>query len=150
MLITLNVVVQLQLHYAPYPDLKPALLPRCLLPLDCRLYPPPRPHPGTPRDPLLPQHPVLSNHFRCFPLRHRETIRVAFMRFQAFTGTKANPEGVRTQMGANFESMANFQAVHRLSLDLSFRADTLSCFLSDDAAALVNVMLTRDLAQWLA
>jgi hypothetical protein len=45
--------------------------------------------------------------------------------------------------------MANFQAVHRLSLDISFRTDTLSCFLPDDAAALANVMLTTDLAQWL-
>jgi hypothetical protein len=45
--------------------------------------------------------------------------------------------------------MANFQAVHRLSLHISFHVDTLSCFLSDDAAALANVMLTRDLAQWL-
>jgi len=53
------------------------------------------------------------------------------MLFQAFTGTKANPEGVRTQTGANFESMANFQAVHRLSLHISFHVDTLSCFLSD-------------------
>jgi hypothetical protein len=72
------------------------------------------------------------------------------MLFQAFSGTKANPEGVRTQTGANFESMANFQAVHRLSLHISFHVDTLSCFLSDDAAALANVMLTRDLARWLA
>jgi hypothetical protein len=53
------------------------------------------------------------------------------MLFQAFTDTKANPEGVRTQTAANFESMANFQAVHRLSLHISFHVDTLSCFLSD-------------------
>jgi hypothetical protein len=114
-LITLNVVVQLQLHYAPYPDLKPALLPRCLLPLHCPLHPPPRPHPGTPRDPLLPQHPVLSNHFRCIPLRHRKTVRVAFMHFQAFTDAKANPEGVRTQTGANNESQAKITTKQRES-----------------------------------
>jgi len=83
-LITLNVVVQLQLHYAPYPDLKQAVLPRCLLPLH-RLLPlrPPRPHPGTPRDPFIPQYPVLSNDFRRFPLRHGKTIRVVFRHFQA-------------------------------------------------------------------
>jgi len=63
------------------------------------------------------------------------------MLFQAFTSTKANPEGVRTQTGANFESMANFQAFRRLSLHISCRADTLSCFLADDAAALANVKL---------
>jgi hypothetical protein len=72
------------------------------------------------------------------------------MRFQAFAGTKANSDGVRNQTGANFECMANFQAVHGRSLDISFRPDTLSCYLSDDAAALANLMLTRDLAQWLA
>jgi len=65
-LITLNVVVQLQLHCALYPDLKPALLPRCPLPLH---RPPPRPHPCTRPDSLLPQYPALSNHFRRFPLR---------------------------------------------------------------------------------
>jgi len=124
--------VQLHLHYAPYPDLKPALLPRCL-------PPPPRPHLGTPRDPLLPQYPVLSNHFRPFPLRHRKTVRVAFRLFQAFTGAKANPEGARTQTGANFESMAYLQAFRQLSLHISFHADTHSCFLADDAPALVNV-----------
>jgi len=48
--------------------------------------------------------------------------------FQVFTGAKANPKGVRTQTGANFESMANFQAFHRLPRHISFRADTLSCF----------------------
>jgi len=48
--------------------------------------------------------------------------------FQAFTGAKANPEGVRTQTGANFKSMAHVQAFRRLSLHISFRADTLSCF----------------------
>jgi hypothetical protein len=31
--------------------------------------------------------------------------------------------------------MANFQAFRRLSLHISFRADTLSCFLADEAAA---------------
>jgi len=36
-LIAFNVVAQLQLHYAPYPDLKPALLPRCPLALHCPL-----------------------------------------------------------------------------------------------------------------
>jgi len=35
--------------------------------------------------------------------------------------------------------MANFQGFHRLSLHISFRADTLSCILADDAAALANV-----------
>ena len=126
MLITLNAVVQLQLHCAPYPDLEPALLPRWPLPLHRPLPPPPCPHPGTLQDPDLSQHPVLSNHFRRCPLRHRKTVRVAFMLFQAFTGTKANPEGVRTQTGANFESMANFQAFRRLSLRISFRTDKLS------------------------
>jgi hypothetical protein len=52
-----------------------------------------------------------------------------------FTGAKANPEGVRAQTGANFESTGNFQAFRRLSLHISFRADTLSCFLADEAAA---------------
>jgi hypothetical protein len=47
--------------------------------------------------------------------------------FQVFTGAKANPDGVRTQTGANFESVAIFQAFHRLSLHIYFRADTLSC-----------------------
>jgi len=42
-------------------------------------------------------------------------------------------------MGANFESMANFQVFRRLSLHISFRTDTLSCFLADDATALANV-----------
>jgi len=52
--------------------LKPALLPRWPLPLHRPLPPPPPPpcpHPSTARDPLLPQYPVLSNHFRRFPLR---------------------------------------------------------------------------------
>jgi hypothetical protein len=35
--------------------------------------------------------------------------------------------------------MGNFQAFRRLSLHISFRADTLSCFLADEAAALANV-----------
>jgi len=70
-LITLNVVVQLQLHCALYPDLKPALLPHCPLlhrphPLP---HPPRRPHLCTRRDPLHPQYPALSNHFRRFSLR---------------------------------------------------------------------------------
>jgi len=139
-LITLNVVVQLQLHYAPYADLKPVLLPRCLFRLHRHLHPPPpRPHPGTPRDPLLLQYPVQSNHFHRFPLCHRKTVQVAFRLFQAFTGVKGNPEGARTQTGANVESMANFQGFHWLSLHISFRADRLSCFLADDAAALANV-----------
>jgi len=42
-------------------------------------------------------------------------------------------------MGANFESMANFQAVLRLSLHISFRADTLLCLHADVDAALGNV-----------
>jgi len=46
------------------------------------------------------------------------------MLFQAFTGEKANPEGVTTQPGANSECMANTQAFRRLSLRISFRADT--------------------------
>ena len=117
--------MQLHLHYTPDPILKPALHPRCLLPLHRPLLPPPRLPPGTPQDPLFPQYPGLSNHFRRFPLRHRKTIRVTFRRFQAFTGAKANPDGVRTQTGANFE----------LLLHISFRADTLSCFLADEAAA---------------
>jgi len=62
-------------------------------------------------------------------------MRVAFRLFQVFTGTKANPEGVRTQTGANFESMANSQAFCWLLLNICFRADTLSCFLVDEAAA---------------
>jgi len=109
-LISLNAVEQLQLHYDPYPNLKPVLLPRCLLPVHRPLPPLPRPHPGTGQDPLLPQYPVLCNHFRHFPLHHRKTVRVTLRLFQALTCGKANPEGVRTQMGANFESMANFQA----------------------------------------
>jgi len=138
-LITLNVVVQLQFHYALYPDLKPAPRPQCLLPVHHPLPPLPRPHPCTSRDPLLPQYPVLSNHLLRCPLRHRNTVQVAFRLFQAFTGAKANPEGVMAQTGANFESMANFQAFHRLSLHISCRPDTLSCFLAVDAAALANV-----------
>jgi hypothetical protein len=39
-------------------------------------------------------------------------------------------------MGANFESMANFQAVLQLSLHISFRADTLLCLHADVDAAL--------------
>jgi hypothetical protein len=62
--------------------LKPALLPRSLLPLH-RPRPAPRTHPGTPRDPLLSQYPVISINFRCFPLRHRKTIRAAFRLCQA-------------------------------------------------------------------
>ena len=124
MLITLNAVVQLQLHYAPYPNLKPVLLPPCLLPLRRPLLPPPCPHHGTLQDPFLPQYPVLSNHFRRFPLRHYKTVRVAFRLLQAFTGEKANPEGVQTQTGANCESMVNFQAFRRLLLHISFGADT--------------------------
>ena len=130
--------MQLQLHYAPDPNLKPPLLPRCLHPLH-RPLPPPHPPPGTPGDPLLPQYSVLSNRFSRFRLRHRKTVRVAFRLFQAFTSAKANPEGVRTQTEANFQSMANFQAFRQLSLHISFCADTLSCFLADDAAALPNL-----------
>jgi len=66
--ITLNVVVQLQLHCAPYPDLKPALLPRCPIPLHRPLLPPPPPsrlHPCT-HDPLLPQYPILSKSLSSF------------------------------------------------------------------------------------
>jgi len=137
-LISLNAVVQLHLHYAPDPNLKPALLPQCLLPLHRPLPPPPHPHPGTLQDPLVSQHPVLSNHFRCFHLRHRETVRVTFKLFQAFTGAKANSEGVRTQTGADFESTANFQDFRRLLLHISFRTDTLSCFLADEAAAVYS------------
>jgi len=129
-------MVQLQLQYAPYPNLKPPLLPRCLLPVHRPL--PSRPHPGTLQDPYLPQYPALSNHIRRFPRRHRKTVRVAFRLFQAFTIAKANPAGVRTQTGANFESMANFQACRRLSLHISFRADTLSCALTDEAAAVYS------------
>jgi hypothetical protein len=70
--IALNVVVQLQLHCALYPDLKRALLPRCPIPLH-RPLPPPSPpshlRPCTPQDRVLPQYPVLSNHFHRFPLR---------------------------------------------------------------------------------
>jgi len=109
-LITLKAVEQLQLHYDPYPKLEPVLLPRCLLPVHRPLPPVPCPHPGTGQDPLLPQYPVLCDHIRRFPLRHRRTVQVTFRLFQAFTRRKANPEGVRTQTGANFESMATFQA----------------------------------------
>jgi len=108
-LITLNAVGQQQLHYDPYHNLKPVLLPRCLLPVHCPLPPLPHPHPGTGQDPLLPQYPILCNHFHRFHLRHRKTVRVTFRLFHAFTRGKANPEGVRTQTGANFESMANVQ-----------------------------------------
>ena len=72
LLITPNVVVQLQLHRAPYPDLNPALLPRCPIALHRPLPPLPFPsrlHPCTPQDTLLPQYQVLSNHFHRFPLR---------------------------------------------------------------------------------
>jgi len=41
--------------------------------------------------------------------------------------------------GANFESMANYQAFCQLLQLISFRADTLSCFLTADVAALANV-----------
>jgi hypothetical protein len=115
--------------------LKPALLPRFLLPLHRPLPLPPRPHAGTLQDPLLPQYPVMSNHFRRFPLGHRKTVQVTFRLSEAFTMAKANPDGVRTQTGANFESKANFQAFRRLSLHISFRADTLPCLLADEAAA---------------
>ena len=58
-------MVQLQLQYAPYPNLKPALLPRFLLPVQHPL--PSCPHPGTLQDLLLPQYPVLSNYIHRFP-----------------------------------------------------------------------------------
>jgi len=134
-LISLNAVVQLQLHYAPYPNLKPALLPRCPLPLHRPLSLPPCPHPGTLQDPVLSQYPVVSNHFWRFPLRNRKSVQVAVRLFQAFTSAQANPEGVRSQTGANFESMANCQAFCWLSLHISFRLDTLSYFIAHDAAA---------------
>jgi len=60
-LITLNIVEQLQLHCAPYPDLKPALPRRPISPHA-------HAHSYTPRDPLLREYLVLSNHFRHFPL----------------------------------------------------------------------------------
>jgi hypothetical protein len=81
----------------------------------------------------------VSIHFRPCSLRYRKTARVTFRLFQAFTGAKANPEGARTQTGANFESMPYLQAFRQLSLHISFHADTLSCFLSDNAVALANV-----------
>jgi hypothetical protein len=34
--------------------------------------------------------------------------------------------------------MANYLAFHWLSLHMSFRADTLSCFLADEAAAVYS------------
>jgi hypothetical protein len=109
--------------------LKPALLPRCSLPLH---RPIPHPQPCTPRDPLLPQYPVLSNYFLHFPLHHRQTVRVAFRLFQAVTGAKENPEGVRRE--PTLKAWQTF----RLSLRISFRPDALSCFLVDEAAAVYS------------
>jgi hypothetical protein len=80
--------------------------------------------------------------FLCAIATPYKSLSGAFRRFQAleaFTCAKANPEGVRAQTGANFESMANLQAFRRLSLHISCRPDTLSCFLVVDAAALANV-----------
>ena len=107
--------MQLQLHCAAYPDLKPALLSRCRFPPYCPHPPPPRPHPCTPPDPLLPQYSVLSNHFRRIPLRDCNTIWVAFILFMAFTGTIANPEGFRQEttlkVWQTFRFSAGFRCV---------------------------------------
>jgi len=49
-LLTLNAVVQLQLHYAASRNVKTVLLPRCFVPLHRPLPSPPRPHLGTLQD----------------------------------------------------------------------------------------------------
>jgi len=132
-LITLNVMMKLQIHSATYLDMKPALLSRCPLPLYRLLPPPSRPHPCTPRDPLLHECSVLSNHFRRIPLHHRNTLGVAFRLFKASTGAKANPEGFRQEptlkVWQTFRYSASFLSV------FSIRTDTLSWFLADEAAA---------------
>jgi len=135
-LFTLNAIVQQQWHYAPYPNLQPALPPQRLLPVHC-LHPSCL-HPGTLQDPLHSKHPVLSNQIRHFALPHCHTARVDCSLLEHFTVMKANPDGVRTQTGANFQNMANFKAFRWLSLQISFHPDTLQYFLADEATGVYS------------
>ena len=133
MLLTLNVMVQLQLHSAENPDLKPAVHSHCDHPLNRALPPRPRPHPCTARDPLHPEYSVLSNYFHRIPLRHRYAIQVAFGLCNASTAAKSNPERFRQQPTLKQSLMFRFSASFRCLL--SFYTYTLSWFLADEAAA---------------
>jgi hypothetical protein len=132
-LIALNDVVQLQLHYAPYPDLNQLFFLVALF-LNIVLF-------------LLLLYVLILVLLETPSILNIQFCKITFVVFlcaiakpyESLSGFhRRESKSRRCRMEANFKRMSNFLAFRRLSLRISFRTDTLSCFLSDQAAAIYS------------